>query len=86
MIPTDYLMQVQTGLLVAEWEWLDLVSYSGGLHMPIMRVYPDAKIQEAIVAAASVFEAKVAAAVSDYREAAISWPLTERRIEQEMHV
>lgn len=86
VIPTDYLLQVQTGLLVAEWEWLDLVSYSGGLHMPIMRVYPDPKVQEAIVQAASVFEAKVAAAVSDYREAAINWPLTERRIEQEMFV
>lgn len=79
VIPTDYLLQVQTGLLVAEWEWLDLVSYSGGLHMPIMRVYPDPKVQEAIVQAASVFEAKVAAAVSDYREASKGMALTERR-------
>mgnify|MGYP000164976277 CR=1 FL=1 len=86
VIPTDYLLQVQTGLLVAEWEWLDLVSYSGGLHMPIMRVYPDAKIQEAIVAAASVFEAKVRAAVRDYGEAAVDMVLTERKIEQEMFV
>lgn len=86
VIPTDFLIQCQTGLLVAEWDWLDLVSYSGGLHMPIMRVLPDEKVQEAIITAAASFEAKVCAAVSDYNEAAENMPLTERKIEQEMHV
>lgn len=86
VIPTDYAIQVQTGLLVAEWDWIDLVSYSGGLHMPIMRVYPDLKVQEAIVEAAAGFEAKVVAAVADYKKASVGMVLTERKIEEEMHV
>lgn len=85
-VPIDYILQCQTGLLVAEWEWLDLVSYSGGLHMAVMRVYPDAKVQEAIVSAATTFEEKVAAAVSDYETASVGLVLTERKIEQEMFV
>jgi len=84
-VPTDFLIQCQTGLLVAEWDWLDLVSYSGGLHMPIMRVYPDLKIQKAIEDASADFEAKVALAVADYEKATIGMVLTERKIEQEMH-
>lgn len=85
-VPSDFLIQLQTGLLVAEWEWIDLVSYSGGLHMPIMRVYPDLKIQEAIVQAATVFEGKVAEAVADYEKATVGMVLTEREVEEEMYV
>lgn len=85
-VPSDFLIQLQTGLLVAEWDWIDLVSYSGGLHMPIMRVYPDLKIQEAIVEAATVFEGKVAEAVTDYEKATVGMALTEREVEEEMYV
>lgn len=85
-VPSDFLIQLQTGLLVAEWEWIDLVSYSGGLHMPIMRVYPDLKIQDAIVEAATVFEGKVSEAVKDYEKATVGMVLTERGVEEEMYV
>lgn len=85
-VPSDFLIQLQTGLLVAEWDWIDLVSYSGGLHMPIMRVYPDLKIQEAIVEAATVFEGKVSEAVKDYEKATVGMALTEREVEEEMFV
>lgn len=85
-VPSDFLIQLQTGLLVAEWDWIDLVSYSGGLHMPIMRVYPDLKIQEAIIEAATVFEGKVAEAVKDYEKATVGMVLTEREVEEEMYV
>lgn len=85
-VPSDFLIQLQTGLLVAEWDWIDLVSYSGGLHMPIMRVYPDLKIQEAIVEAATVFEGKVTEAVKDYEKATVGMALTEREVEEEMYV
>lgn len=86
VIPTDFMIQVQTGLLVTEWDWLDLVSYSGGLHMPVMRVYPDTKVHDAIIEAASAFEAKVCAAVTDYEAATVGMVLTERTIEEEMFV
>lgn len=65
-MPDDYVLQVQTGLLVTGRKWLDFISYSGGLPMLTIRVYPDEKIQTAIVEAATTFEAQVAAAVAGY--------------------
>lgn len=86
VVPTDYLIQLQTGLLVSERKWIDLVSYSGGLRMPIMRVWPDAKVIAAIEEASGAFNAKVQAAVIDYEEASVGMVLTERKIEEEMFV
>jgi len=58
-IPPDYLIQCQTGLMIAERGWLDFISYSGGMKMPVVRVYPDPVIQEAIGNAAIAFEARL---------------------------
>lgn len=88
-MPDDYLMQVQTGLLVAERKWLDFVSYCGGLPMVTIRVYPDAKIQNAIIDAASAFEERLAKKMGEYRAALASAARlipTERRVEQEIVV
>ena len=57
--PSDFLLQVQTGLLVTERNWIDLVSFSGGLPMIPMRIEADPEIQSAIITAATDFEAKV---------------------------
>lgn len=87
-MPDDYLMQVQTGLLVTERKWLDFVSYSGGLSMITIRVYPDAKIQAAIIEAATAFEVKVAEKLARYHEVMASGARlipTERRVEMEMY-
>ncbi|MGM9512424.1 lambda exonuclease family protein [Larkinella sp. GY13] len=48
-MPVDYLLQVQTGLLVTGRAWCDFVSYSGGLPMLTKRIYPYKKIQDAII-------------------------------------
>lgn len=88
-IPEDYALQVQAELLVTERKWCDLVSYSGGLPMRPMRVYPDPKIQDAIIDAAAKFEARINEVVADYHAAVETDPQlipTERRIEQEMFV
>lgn len=85
-VPTDYAIQLQTGLMVSEREWIDLVSYSGGLHMPIMRVQRDEKVIAAIEEAATSFDEKVRSAVFDYEDATVGMVLTERKVEQEMHV
>jgi len=69
IVPIDYLLQCQTGLLVSERAWLDFISYSGGMRMPIIRIYPDAKVQEAIVEGATAFEAQIAAAREAYHAA-----------------
>lgn len=86
-VPAEYVIQVQTGLLVSGRKWLDFISYSGGLPMFVTRVYPDAKLQTAILDAASQFEERLAARLDVYRLALSAWPkviTTERRVEQEM--
>lgn len=88
-IPEDFMLQVQAELLVTEREWCDLISYSGGLPMVTMRVFPDARVHEAIIDAASKFEARISAAIADYHAAVKSDPKmipTERRVDQEMFV
>ena len=83
-IPADYVMQAQTGLLVSEREWLDFISYSGGLPMCVVRVWPDDAVQGAIIEAAAAFEAKLAECLEIYRDASAGLVPTERRVEQEM--
>jgi len=54
------MLQIQTGLLVSERKWCDFVSYSGGLPMNVVRVYPDEEIQKNIVQAVKATEDKIA--------------------------
>jgi hypothetical protein len=68
-IPADYVIQIQTGLLVTERSWCDLISYSGGLPLARIRAYPDPKIQSAIVEAAEGFETRLEEARAKYLEA-----------------
>ena len=85
-VPEEYLLQLQTGLLVSERKWCDFISYCGGLPMVVRRVYPDAKIQDAIVQAAGAFETRLAERLAKYNERAASMPMTERVVELEMHM
>lgn len=84
--PADYLLQCQTGLLVTGREWVDLVSYSGGLPMAVIRVHPDPKVQSAILKACAAFEADLSAKFNAYRVHSAGLIPTERRVEQEMYV
>jgi hypothetical protein len=89
VVPDDYMIQLQTGLLVTERKWIDFISYSGGLPMFVKRVEPDPLIQGAILAAATAFEARLADKEREYRASLASMPKlipTERRVEQEMFV
>ena len=83
-VPDDYMMQLQTGLLVTGRKWIDFVSYSGGLPLFVTRVEPDPEYQEAIVAGAAAFEVQLAEKLEIYRAAVEGLALTERRVEQEM--
>lgn len=87
-MPDDYLMQVQTGLLVTGRKWLDFVSYSGGLPMEVIRVLPDARIQAAILEAAEAFEGRIEAMRATFLKAVEERRLiaTERKIQEEMYV
>lgn len=68
-IPDEFVLQVQTVLLVTGRKWCDLISYSGGLPMAPMRVTANPEIQEAIIAACEAFERKIAEAIRDYHAA-----------------
>lgn len=88
-VPQDYVIQCQTGLLVSERKWLDFISYSGGLPMVTIRVFPDPIVQAAIVEAATEFEARLAAKLAAYNAILKSGARlvpTERKIIQEMYV
>ena len=67
-IDPDFMIQVQTGLLVSERDWLDVISYCGGLPMATVRVFPDEKIQGAIVEAAVAFESRLQVKFEEYRK------------------
>lgn len=87
-VPEEYLLQIQTGLLVSGREWLDFVSYSGGMPMFVKRVYPDPVLQDAIIKAATAFDASVQNKIEDYFATCDAPDMrlipTERVVEQEM--
>lgn len=87
-VPEEYMLQIQTGLLVTERGWCDFVTYSGGLPMATMRVFPDAKIQDAIILASAAFEKRIAEKTQIYRDTIASdrrFIPTERRVIQEIY-
>ena len=84
VMPDEYQMQVQTGLLVSGRKWCDFISISLGLPMVTIRVFPHAHIQAAIIEAATAFEARLAEKMEAYHRASGRMIETERRIEQEM--
>lgn len=83
-IPDDYVMQIQTALLVSERKWIDFISYSGGMVMPVVRCHAIPEIQEAIIVAARAFEDRLTAARKIYDDLIASNPQlipTERLIQ-----
>lgn len=80
-MPSEFLMQVQAGLLVSERAWCDFISYSAGLPMTVIRVYADEAVQSAIVEAATSIESEITDALALYerRIAATKHIHTERR-------
>ena len=87
-IDPDFMIQVQTGMMVAERDWCDLVSYCGGLPMATVRVFPDKKVQDAIIEAASAFEARLSDKLATYNailQSKARLIQTERKIIQEIY-
>ncbi len=86
-IDPDFMIQAQTGLLVSERKYCDLISYCGGLPMATVRVLPDKTIQDAIVSAATAFEERLHVALEKYQSVMLSKARlipTERKFYQEM--
>lgn len=89
-VPQEYMLQLQTGLLVSGRKWIDFVSYCGGMPMVTLRVFPDEEVQTAIIEAATAFERTMAEYLEGYRDHATMNGTrlipTQRRIEEEMFV
>lgn len=90
-MPDEYLIQIQSGLMISERPWCDFISYSGGMFMTTMRVHEDMVVQGAIFNAAVRFHEKLDKILQIYGEN-INKPngryiMTERRLpEGEMHL
>lgn len=77
-VPTQYMAQVQTGLLVSGRPWCDFVSFCGGMPLYVKRVTPDPAWQDAIKRAAQAFEDAAAQMTDTYTRAVVGLPMTER--------
>lgn len=82
-VPKEHMLQIQTGLLVTGRKWCDYLSFTGGMPLMPIRVYPDEKVHEAIVAACTSFEEKITAVMWKYEVSLRSskWVMTERLVE-----
>lgn len=77
-VPLGNMAQVQCGLLVSGREWLDYVSYSGGMPLYVKRVLPDPKWFAAIIEAIASFELAAELMIDNYQAATAASPATER--------
>lgn len=86
-MPAKFLLQVQSGLWISEREWLDFISYSAGLPMLTLRIWPDEKIQVQLEDICDASEAKIKALRADYDAGLITHRLNHvdtKRPEMEM--
>ena len=81
-VPAENLAQCQAGLLVSGRDWIDYISFCGGMPLFIKRVEPDPKWFEAILRAVERFEVAVADIIARYERGVEGLPMTERVIEQ----
>jgi hypothetical protein len=77
-VPAEHMPQIQAGLLVSGRQWLDFISFCGGLPMWVKRVYPDPRWFDAISQAAKQFETNAAEMAAAFEAAVEGLPATER--------
>jgi hypothetical protein len=83
-VPAENMAQLQAGLLVSGREFIDYVSFCGGMPLYVKRVLPDPDWFDSILAAVTAFELAASLMVADYEAAVAGRPTTERVIELEM--
>ena len=77
-VPAENMAQLMTGLLVTGRDWIDYVSFCGGMRLWVKRVHPDPKWFDAIEAAAIRFEQAVTVMTNTYETRTTGLPMTER--------
>lgn len=87
-VPDEYMIQIQTGLLISERKWCDFISYCGGVHMLTIRIINDVDMQAKIIATARAFHEKIELLLQSYNEKIMRKDIrlfpTVRRIEEEI--
>jgi hypothetical protein len=82
--PIDCMAQLQCGLLVTGRQWIDYISYCGGMALWVKRVTPQQKWQDAIIDAVAACEENIAEMMHIYQESIVNLHPTERNIMQDM--
>lgn len=77
-VPLENIAQIQTGLLVSGREWLDYISFCGGLPLFVKRVLPDPAWRAVIVQAVAELEANALEMITRFNELTADMPATER--------
>lgn len=85
-VPLENMAQLQCGLLVSGRQWIDYVSFCGGMPLYVKRVLPDAKWFSAIVEAVTLFEENASVMVRVYERSITNLHPTERVIEEEIRI
>lgn len=67
--PEGHMLQCQGGLLTSGRDWIDQISYHGGLHMAVMRIHADPIVHDAIKTAGQEFEAALSKKLALYNNA-----------------
>lgn len=80
-VPADNIAQLQCGLLVSGRQWIDYVSFCGGMPLFTKRVYPQPEWHAAIIQAAITFEETVTGMIRRYEHTTTGLPMTEREPE-----
>jgi hypothetical protein len=81
-VPAENMAQVQAGLFVSGRQWLDYVSFCGGLHLWTTRVTPDPQWFAAIASAVEACENAIDAVTAAYSKGVEGMPMTERVVEE----
>jgi hypothetical protein len=68
-IPEEFMLQIQTGLMITRRKWCDFISYSNGMPMVVIRVLPDLEVQRAIEEGARATEKDIAAKIEKFNNA-----------------
>lgn len=76
-VPAHYMAQCQTALLVSGRQWLDYISFNGGMALYVLRVTPDPAWFAAIKAAAAAAEAAITDITTRYEAATAGLPMTD---------
>lgn len=77
-VPLENMAQLQCGLLVSGRQWIDYVSFCGGMPLYVKRVTPQPKWFDAITAAATALEENITEMIRLYSDAATALHPTER--------